>query len=147
MANEIESEDELAEIVRSMRTVAVVGAKAGRRDPDAPAYGIPKMLEARGVRIIPVNPTIPSALGEPTRPNVAAVGERADVINVFRRPAVIEALADEILALPADERPGVVWLQSGIRSDPAAAKLTAGGIRVVMDRCLGVYAARYRRRG
>jgi predicted CoA-binding protein len=54
--------------------------------------------------------------------------------------------ADEILALPESRRPGTVWMQSGIRHDEAAARLASAGIRVVMDRCLGVYAARYRAR-
>jgi predicted CoA-binding protein len=37
-------------------------------------------------------------------------------------------------------------MQTGIRNDAAAARLEAAGIRVVMDRCLGVYTARYRPR-
>ena len=67
-----------------------------------------------------------------------------DIVNVFRRSEVIEALADEILALPADQRPKTVWMQSGIRNDPAAKKLAQAGIQVVMDACLGVYVSRYR---
>jgi uncharacterized protein len=140
--NEIESEDELEQIVRSMHSIAVVGMKDERR-PDEPAFSVPQMLKARGMRVIPVNPTITSSLGEPSRPNLAAVGEAVDVVDVFRRPEVIEALAEEILALPPEGRPRVVWMQSGVRNDAAAAKLSAAGIPVVMNRCLGVYAARY----
>ena len=145
MGHEIDSEDRLAEIVRSMRTIAGVGMKNGA-DPDAPAFGVPRMLQRRGVRVIPVNPTIDAALGEPSRRAIAEVTEPVDVVNVFRRPQVIESLADEILALPAGRRPPVVWLQSGIRNEAAAMKLAGAGIEVVMDRCLGVYAARYRPR-
>lgn len=140
----VESEDELAEIVRSMGTIAVVGMKDGTK-PDEPAFSIPQALKARGVRVIPVNPTIQASLGEPSRANLAAVAEPLDLIDVFRRADVIEALADEILALPPELRPPVVWMQTGIHSDPAATKLGAAGIRVVMNRCLGVYAMRYRR--
>ena len=142
MPNEITSEPELEQIVRGLRTIAVVGMKDEAR-PDEAAYSVPHMLQARGLRVIPVNPTITASLGEPSRPNLAAVREPVDLVDVFRRPEVVEALADEILALPPEHRPPVVWMQSGIRNDAAAAKLTAAGIRVVMNRCLGVYAARY----
>ena len=140
--NIIESEDALAEIVRAMRTVAVVGMQDEKR-ADRPAHAIPRMLQERGLTIIPINPTISSALGISALKSVAELDRRVDVVDVFRRADAIPALADEILSLPADRRPGVVWLQSGIRNDAAAEKLAAQGIRVVQDRCLGVYAARY----
>lgn len=139
----VESEEELAEIVRSMRTVAVVGIKDGA-DPAAPAYAIPKMLHDRGIRILPVNPKYPAVLGERAYPDLASLPGRPDVLDVFRRPDAIGAVADEVLALPAERRPPVFWMQTGIRNDAAAERLSAAGIRVVMDRCLGVYTARYR---
>lgn len=138
----IENEEELAAIVRAMRTIAVVGMKGDDR-PDESAHAIPAMLQARGCRVIPVNPKLERALGERAWPALAAIPEPFDLVDVFRRIEVIPALADEILALPADRRPRVVWLQSGIRHDEAAARLTAAGIDVVQDACLGVYASRY----
>ena len=72
--------------------------------------------------------------------------EPFDLVDVFRRSEAIPALAEQILALPEGRRPRVVWLQSGIRHDEAAARLAAAGIDVVQDRCLGVYASRYRPR-
>ena len=136
-------EEGLAEIVRSMRTVAVVGIKDGA-DPDAPAYAIPKMLHDRGVRILPVNPKYETVLGERVYPTIASLPERPDVLDVFRRSDAIGSIADEVLALPAERRPAVFWMQTGIRNEDAAERLSAAGIRVVMDRCLGVYTARYR---
>jgi predicted CoA-binding protein len=142
--NVVESEDILAEIVRAMRTVAVVGMKDERR-ADAAAHAIPRMLRERGLTIIPINPTITSALGIPALKGVAELDRQVDVLDVFRRSEAIPGLAEEILSLPRDRRPGVVWLQSGIRNDAAAERLAAEGMRVVQDRCLGVYAARYLR--
>lgn len=139
----IDSEQDLAELVRSVSTVAVVGMKDGA-DPTAPAYTIPKMLQARGIRILPVNPKLSMALGERAYPNLASLPERPDVLDVFRRTAAVGSLADEILALPPEKRPPVIWMQTGIRNDAAAERLAAAGIRVVMDRCLGVYVSRYR---
>jgi hypothetical protein len=143
--NLIESEVELAEIVRAAHTVAVLGMR-DETHAETAAYRIPVMLRERGLRVIPINPKIASALGEPSLRGVAGLTEAVDILDVFRRPEFIAAHADEILALPAPVRPKVVWLQSGIRDDAAAEKLATAGIRVVQDACLGVYAAKYRPR-
>ncbi len=139
----VESEPDLAAIVRAVRTAAVVGMK-DETDPDAAAYRIPRMLQARGIRVIPVNPKLTEALGEKAYPNLAAVPVPFDVVDVFRRSEAVGPLADEILALPETKRPAVVWMQTGVRNDEAAERLAAAGIRVVLDACLGVYASRYR---
>ena len=139
----VEDEAELLAIARDMRTVAVVGIKDDR-DPDAPGFTVPEMMKGMGLRIIGVNPTIATALGEPTLRSVAELPPGVDVLNVFRRSDAIPALTDEILSLPPDRRPPVVWLQSGIRHDDSAARLAAAGMRVVQDHCLGVYSRRAR---
>jgi predicted CoA-binding protein len=136
------AEDRVAAIVRGARTVAVVGMK-NERDPVAPAYTVPAAMRARGIRIIPINPMIDAALGVPALDAVSELTERVDVIQVFRRPEHVTALADAIVALPADVRPPVVWLQSGIVNEPAAEKMQSAGIEVVMDRCFAVDAAKY----
>jgi predicted CoA-binding protein len=139
----VENEAELVAIARDMRTVAVVGIKDDR-DPDAPGFTVPEMMKAMGLRIIGINPTIASALGEPTLRSVADLPAGVDVLDVFRRSDAIPALTDEILALPPERRPAVVWLQSGIRDDASAARLVKAGFRVVQDHCLGVYSRRAR---
>jgi predicted CoA-binding protein len=136
------SEDELAEVVRAMRTIAVLGIKGDDRQ-DESAYSIPAMLQARGFRILPVSPKLERVLGETAFPDLAYVAEPYDVLDVFRRAEAIPGHVDEILALPAERRPKVVWLQSGIRHDEATERLLDAGIDVVQDRCLGVYASRY----
>ncbi len=141
----VEDERELEEIVRSARTVAVVGIKDGS-DPLAPAYAVPKELLARGLKVIAVNPTISTALGQTAYPDLASIPAPPDIVDVFRRSDAVEQHADQVLALPPEKRPSVFWMQTGIRNDGAADELAAAGIRVVMDRCLGVYAKRYRER-
>ena len=145
-ASIVEDEAELVAIARDARTVAVVGIKDGR-DPDAPGFTVPEMMKALGLKIIGINPTIPSALGEPTLRSIADLPAGVDVLDVFRRSDAIPAHTDEILRLPPERRPAVVWLQSGIRHDESAARLVKAGIRVVQDHCLGVYSrrARFRR--
>ncbi len=140
----VEDEAQLLAIARDMRTVAVLGIKDGR-DPDAPAFTIPSLLAKSGVRVIGVNPVVKQALGSPTLASVAELPAGVDVLDVFRPSEAIPAHAEELIALPAVLRPAVVWLQSGIRHDEAAARLVAAGYRVVQDHCLGVYRRRSRR--
>ncbi|HEY1586654.1 MAG TPA: CoA-binding protein, partial [Polyangia bacterium] len=105
---------------------------------------IPKALKARGLRVIPVNPMIQTSLGLTAYKDLASVPEAFDVVDIFRRSEHVAAIADEILALPQSRRPRVVWMQTGVRNDVAAAKLAEAGIQVVQDHCLGVYSAKYR---
>jgi uncharacterized protein len=139
----VQTEERLAEIVRSLRTVAVIGIK-DVSEPDVPAYAIPALLRDRGIRVLGVNPRVREFEGQPVVPDIASVPERVDVVDIFRRSENVPAHAEEILALPPERRPAVVWMQTGIRSEEAARLLTGAGIDVVMNRCLGVYAARYR---
>jgi len=141
----VEDEETLAEIVRGMTTVAVIGMK-GDDHLGEPAVDIPQHLKQLGVRVIPVNPEIASSLGEKAYPTVADLPERVPVYDVFRRSTNIPRHTEQILALPPERRPDVVWLQSGIRHDESAQRLAAAGIDVVQDRCLGVYASLYRSR-
>jgi predicted CoA-binding protein len=140
----VTDEAEVAEIVRGAKVVAVVGMK-GEDQAGEPAIEIPRRLQALGLRVVPVNPKLDRALGEKAYPALAHVAEPFDLVDVFRRIDAIPAVADEILALPPERRPRVVWLQSGIRHDASAERLAAAGIDVVQDRCLGVDAGRHRR--
>jgi predicted CoA-binding protein len=79
-------------------------------------------------------------------PSLAALSERVDILDVFRRASNVDAHVDEILAMAEPLRPPVVWLQQGIVNEGAARRLEAHGMRVVMDECLGVWAARVRHR-
>lgn len=129
----VESDAALRELLERVRSIAVLGIKAGAADD---AHEVPRYMQAHGYRILPVNPKLDRVLGEPCVPRLAELDARADLVNVFRAPAHVPAHVDEILALP--ERPHAVWLQLGIRHDEAAARLEAAGIAVVQDRCLMV---------
>src|SRR5262245_7155929 len=131
--NLVLDDDGLAVILRQVKSVAVLGAKA---DPAQPAHYVPAYLQAHGYRILPVNPVIAgrTLFGVPVVGTLADLAETPDVVAVFRRPAVLVDHAREILALPS--RPSVVWFQLGIRNDEAAERLARAGIRVVQDRCM-----------
>jgi predicted CoA-binding protein len=133
-------DEQMEAIVQEARVVGVLGMKDARRSIE-PAYQIPRVLMDRGIRVIAINPRMEGAL-----PNVAALEERVDILNVFRRAENVDGHVDEILAMPEHLRPPVVWLQTGIVNERAATRLEAVGIRVVMDECLGIWASRVRHR-
>ena len=116
---------------REARTLAVVGLSD---DPAKASYGVSAYMQAQGYKILPVNPGIASALGEKSYASLSELPVRPDVVNVFRLPKYIPAIVNEMLALGLKD----LWVQMGIWNDEAAAKAEAGGIRVVMDRCIMV---------
>ncbi len=120
---------------RAPRTLAVVGLSD---DPSKPSHGVSAYMQAHGYRILPVNPGIKSALGERSYASLTELRSelpvKPDVVNVFRLPKYISAIVDEMLALGLTD----LWVQMGIWNEEAAAKAEAGGIRVVMDRCIMV---------
>ncbi len=129
----LESPDEISSLLVRVRSVAVLGIKTA--DADAPAHFVPAYAQRAGLRVIPVPvfyPELTELLGEPVYRSLAAIGERVDLVNVFRRPQDIPAHVDDILAA----RPGAVWLQSGIRHDEVAERLARAGVDVVQDKCL-----------
>ena len=137
------NEQEMLEIVKTAKTVAVEGMQDESK-MDRPAYAIPAVLQSRGLKIYPVNPKIQSSLGEKALGSIKDLPVKVDILDVFRRPEVIPALADEIIALPESLRPKAVWLQTGITHPEAEAKLEKAGFRVVSDACLGVVASQVR---
>jgi predicted CoA-binding protein len=128
-----------AEVVRAMlgqpptepRTIAVVGLSD---NPGKPSHYVPAYMQQHGYRVIPVNPQIESALGEPAYASLADLPVKPDVVNVFRLPKFIPAIVDEMLKLGLKN----IWVQSGIINIEAAARAEANGISVVMDRCMMV---------
>ena len=130
-------DDALGDLLSRVKTIAVVGIKAGEEDD---AFRVPRYLQQQGYRILPVSPKLASVLGERCVPSLAELAEPPDLVNVFRASAHVPAHADEILALP--RKPLGVWLQLGISHPEARARLEAAGIAVVEDRCLMVEHAR-----
>lgn len=126
---------EIERLLREARTVAVVGLSDS---PRRPSHGVARALQQFGYRVIPVNPTLRTALGEPAVPDLNAAvaslkpGERIDIVDVFRRPEHVAALVDDVirLKLPA------LWLQDGVIDAAAAQRARDSGVFTVMDRCL-----------
>ena len=129
------AQDEIEALLARARTIAAVGLSS---DPSRPSYRVAKALQGFGYRIIPVNPSGTTILGERTVPDLdhleAALGPggKPDVVDVFRRPEHVAAIVDDCIRL----RLPAIWLQEGVVDEAAAAKAQAAGLFTVMDRCL-----------
>ncbi len=121
--------------ILAMSTIAVVGLspKEERASNEVARY-----LQDHGYRIIPVNPVQEEILGQKCYPNLAAIDEPVDVVDVFRRPEHCPPIAKEAVAIGAK----ALWLQLGIASDEAARIAEGGGLLVVMDHCMKMEHAR-----
>jgi predicted CoA-binding protein len=126
----------IAAIVLRARTVAIVGLSA---DELRPSHFVGFYLQRQGYRIVPVNPGETEILGERCYPSLSDVPVHIDVVDVFRRPAAVPAIAEEAVAVGA----GALWLQFGVISPEGAEIARRGGLDVVMDRCLKVEHARH----
>jgi predicted CoA-binding protein len=127
--------DEIAELLRKVKTIAIVGLSA---DPSRPSNHVAQHLRGFGYRIIPVTPTGGSILGEKAVPDldylssVLSPGEQVDLVDVFRRPEHVAAVVADCIRLKMP----ALWLQDGVVDNAAAEKAVAAGIFTVMDRCL-----------
>lgn len=134
--NLIDRGDQIADLIRSTKTIAVLGIKTEAQSGQ-PAFYVPKYLNAAGFQIIPVPvyyPEVTEILGHQVYRKLADVPHDIDLVNVFRRSQDVPAHLEDLL----DKKPRAVWLQSGIRNDAAAEALAKAGIKVVQDRCLMV---------
>lgn len=132
----IDDADAITKLLASTKRIAVLGIKTDAA-ADQPAYYVPKYAADAGYEIIPVPVYYPEAteiLGKPVYRKLADVPGPIDLVDVFRRSRDLAAHIDDILAA----KPRAVWLQSGIRDDAFAEKLSAAGISVVQDHCLMV---------
>ena len=121
--------DHIAELLKRSKTIAVIGLSD---NPMRPSYDVSQYMQQHGYRIIPVNPGVQQVLGEKSYASLADISEKIDIVNVFRRPAHVPEIVDEVirLKLPA------LWLQEGVVHEEAAEKARQAGIYVVMDRCI-----------
>jgi predicted CoA-binding protein len=125
-------DDSIRGILKSVRTIAIVGAT---NNPARPSYIVSKYLKERGYDVVPVNPRLAGhdVLGLPAYGSLAEVPRPIDMVEIFRNSASAGPVTDEALAL--DPLPKVIWMQLSVRDDEAAARAEAKGITVVMNRC------------
>ncbi len=118
-------------LLRDAAVWAVVGLSAS---PTRHAYGVARVLQSHGKRILPIHPTAATVHGERGYATLAdavfEVGE-IDVVDCFVNSSRVGDVVDQAIAVGAK----AVWLQVGVVDEAAARRARAAGLRVVMDRC------------
>src|SRR6266403_874146 len=117
--------DEIAELLKQSKTIAVVGLSPS---PLRPSHGVSAYMQAHGYRIIPVNPRVNVVLGEKSYSSIAEVPVKIDVVNIFRRSDAVPEIVDQAIQLKVP----TIWMQETVVNDAAAQKARAAGIFVVM---------------
>jgi predicted CoA-binding protein/signal transduction histidine kinase len=133
--NEKPEDDELREILGSVKTIAVVGLSS---NTDRPAHSVPEFLQRKGYKIIPVNPNLKEALGETAYPDLSSLPTAVDLVQIFRPSDTVVPIVKEAIKIGAK----VVWMQEGIVNEQAALIARQAGVKIVMDVCM---RAAYRR--
>jgi predicted CoA-binding protein len=120
----------LQEILKSVKTIAMVGASP---DKTKFSYGVLRVLHETGYDIIPVNPNavVAEIRGLKVHPTLKSIDRPVDMVQVFRNPEELPQIAREAVAIGAK----VLWGQLGVRNDEAARIAEDAGLKVVMDRC------------
>jgi len=119
----------IQELLRSARTIAVVGLSSKRYRP---SYGVSQYMQRSGYRIIPVNPEETEVLGEKAYARLEDVTEHVDIVDIFRRSEYVPEIVDTAIRIGA----GSIWMQEGVVHAEAAEKARQAGLTVVMDRCI-----------
>lgn len=135
----------LQKILKSTRTIAVVGASTNSLRP---SWIVTRYLVTRGYTVIPVNPGAAGKdiVGAPFAPSLAEIPRERDpidMITIFRNSEAAGAVVDEALETLLDRGLKTIWMQIGVINHEAAAKAEAHGLNVVMNRCPKIELSRF----
>lgn len=123
-------------ILLGNKTIAVVGLSAQWHRP---SYFAAKYMQEHGYRVIPVNPSYDTILGEKCFASLRDIPEKVDIVDCFRKSAEIAAIADEAIAIGAK----VLWMQLGVENAEARRKAEAAGLEVIENHCVKIEHGRF----
>lgn len=123
-------------VLHRAKTVAIVGLSNNELRA---SYFVGFYLKRHGYRVIPVNPRESEILGEQSFASLSEVPVPVDIVNVFRAPSALPAIAKEAVSIGAAN----LWCQFTVINEEGGRIAEAGGLSVVMDRCIKVEHARY----
>ena len=121
--------DEIKEIFNTVKTIAVLGLSP---DESKDSNRVATYLQEQGYKIIPVYPKGDTILGEKVYNSLADIPQQVDMVNIFRKPAALDAIADACIAR-GDVK--VFWAQKGIVNNAAAQKAQDAGMKVIQNQC------------
>ncbi|WP_423462853.1 CoA-binding protein [Promicromonospora sp. MS192] len=131
------SAPERLRILRSTRSIAIVGASA---NPARASYFVATyLLSSSPYEVYFVNPRATEILGHPVYPSLADLPVVPDLVDVFRRHEDLPTVLDETLAVGAK----TLWLQLASWHEDVARTAETAGLNVVMDRCVKIEHARF----
>ncbi len=133
-----EDEEAAAKLLRSAKTIAVVGLSSKY---ERPSNGVAQYLQSSGYRIIPVNPNETQVLGEKSYARLEDVPEKIDIVDIFRRSELVPEVVDAAIRMGAR----AVWMQQGVINEPAAESARKAGLFVIMDHCIAQELHKLRR--
>ncbi|WLR57095.1 CoA-binding protein [Mesobacillus subterraneus] len=131
MANKYPDREEIGQILKKAKKIAVVGLSD---NPQRTSYMVSKAMQSAGYEIIPVNPTVDEVLGVKAVKTLKEIEDHVDIVNVFRRSEYLMEVAKEFAEIDAD----VFWAQLGLENEEAYNFLDDKGYTVIMDRCIKV---------
>ena len=123
-------------VIHSARTIAIVGLSSNHLRA---SHFVGFYLKRHGYRVIPVNPRESEIFGEKSFGSLADVSVPVDIVNVFRAPSALPGIATDAVAIGAK----CLWCQFSVINEEGGRTAEAGGLSVVMDRCIKVEHARY----
>jgi predicted CoA-binding protein len=124
----------IARILRSVKTIAMVGASPNEARP---SYFAMKYLLDKGFRIIPVNPgqAGKDILGQTVYARVSDLSLPVDMVDIFRNSDAAGPITDEVIANKDRLGVRILWMQLGVINEAAASRAEAAGLTVIMNRC------------
>jgi predicted CoA-binding protein len=126
------SENEIRNLLRETRTVAVVGMSD---NPQRDSNGVARFLQRNGYNIIPVNPNLHGlVIGERAYASLREIEVPVDVVVIFRRSEFVLEIVEDAITMGAR----AVWMQLGVINEAAAARAKEAGLMVAMDRCMAI---------
>ena len=114
--------------VLALKIWAIVGLG---NNPERAAYGVAKVLQNKGHRIIPVYPRAETVHGEVGYKSLSDIPEKIDVVDCFVNSERVGDIVDQAIAIGAK----AVWLQLDVIDEAAVARAKAAGLIAIMDRC------------
>jgi predicted CoA-binding protein len=126
------SDAEIADVLRTARTIAVVGLSPKKYRA---SHGVAEYLQSVGYRIIPVNPNCTGTLGEKAYAKLEDIPEKVDIVDVFRRSEFVPDIVESAIRIGAR----AVWMQEGVVHEEAAERARQAGLLIVMDHCILKY--------
>lgn len=130
------NQDEVIDLVLTLKTWAIVGLG---NNPARAAYGVSKLLQEKGHKIIPVYPRAEIVHGEIGYKTLTEVPLQIDVVDCFVNSNLVGSVVDEAIAIGAK----AVWLQLDVIDESAINRAKEAGLYTVMDRCPAI---EYRKR-